>query len=433
MKWAFFLGLLVLVSAFPCLGAVEENAGSGKTLEECYEAALKRSETVAIAQETIVQAEDTYHQTIGGVLPNVSGVGSYEWLQSTPPGLTTFYPNPTTSTRLTVTQPIFQGFKEFAGLRQAKTLIGASEFDKRQAATQLYLDTAAAYFTVVSLEHDRDNVIDELKFYDDRIAELKQFRSIGRAQLTDVLTAQSQQAALLAQLKQDEGALRAERAVLSFLTGWDIMTPILRPTEGDKKSRLLEEYLSRMELRPDVLGDAARVKASEDGIPIARSGHFPTLGFQGDYYLQRNGNLNGVAWDVMLNLTVPIFAGGAVEAGVHQAVSKRDQAEHQVSNTRRLAEQQIKQFFETYVGDRNQFIAYRDATDLAEKNYREEIKSYRLGLVTNLDVLTALTTFQESKRSFDKARYSMLTDIEDLEAAGAYKPQVAAKKSSSSK
>jgi outer membrane protein len=265
-------------------------------------------------------------------------------------------------------------------------------------------------------------VIEELGYYDSRIKELKEFRRIGRAQLTDVLTAQSQQSSLRASMLQIQGQLRAERAVLAFLTGFSIDVPLVRPSAEGKSAKPLERYLARLEHRPDVQGDSARAKASDSNITVARSGHFPSLSFQADYYLERTGALQNVSWDAMLLLTVPIFAGGIVQSQVEQAVSKRDQAELQVSQTRRLAEQQIRQFYESYVGDKNQFEGYREAADLAEKNYREELRTYRLGLVTNLDVLTALTTFIESKRSFDKARYSMLQDIENLEAAGAFKP-----------
>jgi outer membrane protein TolC len=261
-----------------------------------------------------------------------------------------------------------------------------------------------------------------LEDYDKRIAELNQFKKIGRSRMSEVLTAQAQQAALKAQLKQIRGQLKAQRAVLVFLTGFDLDVPIHRPNTEGVASKPIEECLSRVDIRPDVRADMARAKAADDGISVARAGHLPTLGLQGDYYLERTGAQKDVNWDVMLNLTVPLFSGGIVQAQVGQAVSKRDQAELQVSRTRRLARQQIQQFFENLTGDREQMEGYREASALSERNYKEELREYRLGLVTNLDVLQALNGFQESKRSFDKARYAMLQDIQSLEAAAAFRP-----------
>jgi outer membrane protein len=403
-------------------------SNEGKTFEECFQAALKRSDDIAADAELIKQAEDVYKQAIGAVVPNVSGSGSYQWQQN-PSGIgATLYPNPSTLTKLTVTQPLFQGFKEFAGLRQTETLIGATQYDKQQAAAQLYEDTAASFFSVVAQEQDIDNVKDELAYYDRRIEELKQFVAIGRNQITDTLTAQSQQAALLAQMKQIEGQLKAQRAVLAFLTGFDPSVPLHRPADDDAAIRPLPDYLKRVSMRPDVQAQKARGRAAEDGIAVARAGHFPTLGFQGDYYIERTGPLSNVTWDAMLLLTVPIFEGGAVQAQVDQAASQRDQADFVTSKVDRTAVEQIRQFFENFQGDRNQFHAYKTATELSEKNYEEEVKNFRRGLVTNLDVLTALTTFEESKRSTDKARFAMLQDFADVEAAGAFRPEPVSKR-----
>jgi outer membrane protein len=400
----------------------------GKSFEECYEAALKRSDDVAVDGELIKQAEDVYRQAIGAVLPNISGSGTYQYQQNNAGTFSNFYPNPSTSTKLTLTQPLFEGLKEYAGLRQTKTLIHASEFDKQQAATQLYEDTAASYFAVVSLEQDIDNVKDELAYYDRRIGELRQFVAIGRSQTTDILTAQSQQAALLAQLKQVEGQLAAQRAVLAFLTAFPTDVPVRRPPDDDAAIRPLTEYLDRVRQRPDVKAAMERAHAAEDQITIARAGHFPTLGLQADYFLERTGPLSNVNWDAMLILTVPLFAGGTVVAQVDQASSVRDQADFATSKANRLAVQQVRQFFENFNGDRNQYHAFKTATELAEKNYEEEVKNFRRGLVTNLDVLTALTTFEESKRSTDKARFAMLQDYADVEAAGAFRPEPVSKR-----
>jgi outer membrane protein len=416
---AISIGILML--GFHTRLAALPESPEGKTFEDCYKAALKRSELVAQQAELIRQAEDNYKALIGSIIPNITGYGSYQLQQQSNNAFSTIYPNPSTSTRLTLTQPLFQGFKEFAGLRQGKSLVHASQYDRKQAAVQLYMDTAASFFSVVSFEHDIDNVIDELGFYDKRIAELRQFRAIGRSQVTDVLTAESQKAALVAQLKQIQGQYHAQRAILSFLTGFAPNTPVRRPSGDQVPIKPLDAYLGRVDLRPDVRGDSTRAKASEEGIPIARAGHLPTISVTGDYYLQRTGALSDVSWDVMLNVALPIFSGGSVQAQLETAVAKRDQADLQVSRTKGLALQQIRQFYETFVGDRDQYEAYREAVAVAEKNYKEELREYRLGLVTNLDVLTALTAFQESKRSFDKARYSMMNDVENLEAAGAFK------------
>ena len=50
---------------------------SGATLLDCYHEALRQSETLAQSKESILQAEEMYHQAMGAILPNVSLNYSY--------------------------------------------------------------------------------------------------------------------------------------------------------------------------------------------------------------------------------------------------------------------------------------------------------------------------------------------------------------------
>lgn len=427
MRNSAFLFLLVFLKISQSIAAeTPVSPTSGElTLEQCFQAALKQSETVGGQSELIKQAEANYSQAIGAVLPNISGSATYQWQEDTPAAVANIFPNPSKTAKLTVVQPLFQGFKEFAGLQQTKSLLRASQNDYKQAATQLYIDTAALYFGIVSQEHDIENIENELNFYDDRIKEVSRFIKIGRSQVSERLSVQSQQAALLAQLKLMKGQVRAQRAVLTFFTGLAPESKLKRPQEKELTVKPIENYLTRLEMRPDVKAETERLKAAEEGIPFARAGHFPTLSAQGDYFLQRTGSLKDVRWDALLVLSVPIFTGGIVNSQLAIAHSKRNQEELQLRRIKRLGEQQIRQLFENFQGEKEQYVALREAVDLSEKNYKEQTRQYRLGLVTNLEVLQALTNFQENKRAFDKARYSMFQSVEQLEAAASYKPEVA--------
>jgi outer membrane protein TolC len=62
------------------------------------------------------------------------------------------------------------------------------------------------------------------------------------------------------------------------------------------------------------------------------------------------------------------------------------------------------------------------ATDAARKNYETQQRDYRFGLVTNLDVLQALTVFQENQRALDRARYTAKLNYLRLQAAAVRRP-----------
>lgn len=409
-----------------CLSeSLEENSHfKGKTFQDCYEAALKQTTSIPIQQELINQAEATYKQASRSVLPNISGVKSFGWPKAESGKSSFTSPDVTveSTTKLMLTQPLFQGFKEFATRKQLDSLIHASEYDKKESAIQLYHNVAQSFYTTLSLEVDIENAKEEIDLYDRRIKDLKEFIRIGRSQLTDQLTTSSQAQALKAQIKQLRGALLAQRALLSYLTGFDANVPLYYSKTASYEARPLQDYLANIDQRPDVLGNVSRQEASDHAVSVAKGDHWPTLMLQGDYFLERRGVYKSGDWDIMLNLSLPIFSWGTISAQVDESISKRTLASLQLNETKRQAEQEIRRTYETYIGDREGYTGFDDATKLAKKVYETDVRDYKRGLVTNLDVLQALITFQESKRARDRAFFSMLSDLEFVESAGGFKP-----------
>ncbi len=118
------------------------HAAETLTLDEYFAAALIRSEVVATQGELIRQAEEHYTQAGSALRPTVNGVASYTRQDPIPSGdlSNSTTPNRQSLAKLTATQPLFRGFREFAALRQTKALLGAQDQDYRNARTQLFKD-----------------------------------------------------------------------------------------------------------------------------------------------------------------------------------------------------------------------------------------------------------------------------------------------------
>jgi outer membrane protein TolC len=111
-----------------------------------------------------------------------------------------------------------------------------------------------------------------------------------------------------------------------------------------------------------------------------------------------------------------------LQSRVSEAVSQQTQAELSLSQIRRQAEEEIRSAHQSVVYDRLQLDALEKATVAARKNYEAQRHDYRLGLVTNLDVLQALTAYQENQRALDRARFTEKTDYLMLQAAAMRRP-----------
>ena len=399
-------------------------AAEALTLDEYFAAALERSEVVATQAELIRQAEERHTQANSALRPTVNGVASYTRQDPIPAGdlSTSTSPNRQSLAKLTATQPLFRGFREFAALRQTQALLGAQNQDYLGARTQLFKDVTQNFYTVLSIEQDLKNLDEEINQNLDREKELNSRVRIGRSRIGEVLSVQSTISTLRAQVEQLQGQLSAAREAFAFLSGL-ASTTLLRDAEGlPANLEPLDEYLARLELRPDVKASQQRLSAAQENTKVARGARLPSLDLNANRYLERTGNLKDSNWDVGIALTVPIYAGGLLQSKVSEAVSQSTQAELSTSQVRRQAEQEIRSVYQSVVFDRSQLDALEKATESARKNYETQRRDYRLGLVTNLDVLQALTAFQQNQLALDRARYTTKLDYLKLQAAAVRRP-----------
>ncbi len=134
------------------------------TLDEYFAQALVRSEVVATQSELIRQAEERYRQAGAALYPTVSGVASYTWQDS---GARDITASPTRQpfARLTATQPMFRGFREFAAMRQRQALVDAQGDDYQNARVQLFKDVAQNFYDVLTLEQDLKNLDEQIEQY----------------------------------------------------------------------------------------------------------------------------------------------------------------------------------------------------------------------------------------------------------------------------
>lgn len=84
---------------------------------------------------------------------------------------------------------------------------------------------------------------------------------------------------------------------------------------------------------------------------------------------------------------------------------------------RRAAETEIHTAYNSYMSALEQMRALERAVQITEQNYKEQEKDYRFSLASNLDVLQALNSLHESKRSLDRTRYRAFTALAELRAA----------------
>ena len=394
------------------------------TLEQYFGTALQRSETTAIQLQQIQQAEERYRQANAAILPTISGKVSYLWLDPYPSStlLTPSNLSQQQVSRITASQPLFRGMREYAAMRQTQDLLAAQRQDYRQAQFALYKDVLQNFYTILALESDLANYQAEIQLNREREQDIRARVRIGRSRDSELLSEQSSISTLEATVEQLRGQLQVAREAFAFLSGLDALTPLHDTTHVPDTLEPLPAYLDGIHSRPDVRAVQQRLVAASEGIAIARGEHYPSLDLDANYYLDRPGYLDNSKWDVQLSLTIPLYAGGSVQSKVREAGALRNQAELTQSQVLRQADQEIRSYYQSVNSNLSQLQALTKATLAAKKNYAAQLRDYRLGLVTNLDVLQSLTEYQQNQRSLDHMHLVAKSNYLQLQVAAARLP-----------
>lgn len=392
------------------------------TLSEAFDAAMRQSENVAITKESIEQAEARIWQAQGHLWPQIFAEGQY--FRQDPPASTIFGRSERYQTRINGSQTLFSGLREFSALKgfRAQRRAGQADFD--QAAALLYRDVARSFYGLVSADIEISDIDDEIRIYDDRVKELQQRLRIGRSRASEKLAIESAQA----RLRADRQGLLIERStqveIFRFLTGLSDVTPNdqepLPLTPPD-----VNQFLTALDRRPDVRAEVERYNAAHQAVHVAQADHYPTLNATGNYYPIRTNDLNDLhkdpTWDVQGTITLPLFSGGTVVGQVREKKSQRLAQDLKMREIKRMAEQEIRTIFERLRIDLDQLQALKVALELSQQDYKAQTREYRLGLVTNLDVLQALVSEQQNRRDYNKAIYAAKLDRVLLEIASAFR------------
>ena len=126
---------------------------------------------------------------------------------------------------------------------------------------------------------------------------------------------------------------------------------------------------------------------------------------EGDYYERSNTTPLDTSWATLLTINVPIFEGTTTYGNIQEANAKSRESELQYSRVKRLAVQDIH---DSYVSAYTAILRSEvlgKALKSAELNYSLQTQDYQNNLVSNLDVLTAIQDFGNTRRSCIQALY----------------------------
>jgi len=392
---------------------------SSLTLKDVYIAAKEKTEAVPQGQSLVRESEARRDQVYGRFLPSLS-LGATYLRRDEAVGASSLEQ---TATKITLSQSLYEGGMDRANLQAAEVETSARKQNLKALENLLLADVARIFFAVLAAEQDIRNIQKSIDLTQDRLTELRKRKKVGKTQNVEVLAAEAQQSVLRSQLLAANGNLNVARDTFARASGLDRSTPLTEPLRFPHEPKPIESYLDEIKNRPDIKALELAVEASKYKVKAAHAGHRPNLSLTGNTYFSQTGVGNGSRdWDLGLALSFPLFSGGIASAKVREAREVETQAELLLRGRKRVAEEEIRRAYSTLMSALDQVKSLEKALLATEANYREQAKNYRFSLTTNLDVIQALNTLQDTKRTLDKTRFDALTAWAELRAATSQVP-----------
>lgn len=398
-------------------------ATTSLTLQECYELALQRSETLALQQEEIKEAEAQFYTASSEALGDVHFIMTTSRLDVQKGGaegsVGSSFTDPARQERkFTINQPLFQGFKALGALAGAGSLKREQKEEWIRARQLLFSDVAQAFYGLLR-ERKNLEILDGIHaLFEERIKELGEREKIGRSRPSEIATATARMKIIEADRARMKGSAALAEYLLEFLTGTSLESRELLEGElPEENFDTLTMSAEMIENRPDVEAAKQSLKTAKQGVIVAQSGLWPVLSIEHNQYERREGFQGNIDWDFLFKVDVPLFQGGETVGEIKKAVSQWKQEKLSYSLKKREAELDIKNRYENWRSSAEESKALEEAVKAAQENFRLQEEEYEHSLVNNLDVLEALETLFETSREANQAYYQMKIDYWNLQIA----------------
>lgn len=384
-------------------------------LMQAWRAALANDAQLASARSQLQATRERVPQARAGLLPSVNATAAL-MPQSVDPGVGPTRDFTARTYAIQLTYPLFR-LQNVESFEQSRLQVSAGEAQYAQATQDLALRLSQAYFDVLAAQDNLDTLRAQMRAISEQLAAARRNFEVGTATITDQQEAQARYDLASAQEIAARNDLEVRRAALAQLIGQPVgELDALRPglvLEGPQPAGEADWVRSARDNNLTVQQQRVASEIARREIDRQRYGHYPTVDVVGS--LQRVENsayaFVGLRTDsavLGLQLSIPIYAGGGIEARVREAAASHARSQSDLENARRQAEQGARQ---AYLG-LNSGLAQVGALEAAERSSRLALESnllgYQVGVRINIDVLNAQQQLYSTQRDLARARYDAL-------------------------
>ena len=415
-------GRVLATAAIACALAACRPA-SADDLLDVYRLARANDPVLATADAQRAGTHDLADQARAALLPQAFATAAIGRERDSGAGQPTASSH-TTDVTLGVSQVVFDAGL-WSQLRAARYNADAQDATLEAARQALCLRVATAYFDALLAADILASVQANEDAFGQQVEQSRQRYKAGLDAQVDVDQSRSYQALAHGNTLAARQSLVDALAAVAEITGATPATlktlrddlPLAPPQPADPQAWVE----GALRANPALLAASKGVDAADSAIAAARAGHLPTLSAglnlgrpTGAPYGDTSGRLANTA---VLTLNVPLFAGGATQARVSQAVHQREGARDSLEMQRRAIERATRAAYGSVVTGVGQVQATREAVAAAQASLAATRVGREVGNRSMTDVLNAIQTLAQAQAAYAQARHQFILGRLQLQQA----------------
>jgi outer membrane protein len=322
----------------------------------------------------------------------------------------------------TLTTSIFDGQSRTA-LKQSDSRIQASQAALAYTEQTLELAVTEAYFGVLRAQANERVARQQEKLLENIHAETLAKLHVGTGDIISVREVEAQLDAARSDRIVATNAVAIAKDQLQQLTHRPVGTlqdvKTLEPA-GPHPDTPGPWIAEAMRNQPLLLQARAESKESRQQVQFARRAWWPTLTLSGEGQHSSGALLPPIVVNQVgasLNLSVPIYQGGGIRAGVRQAKALSRASQERVHAMQDQIRLETQVAFLQLQNSVEQFHAAKQAIRSAQTSLDATRKGFEIGSRSIIDLLTATTQLASARRTYYLALYTQLVARVQLKAA----------------
>ena len=419
------LPLLLTLAWSPALFA-------GTDLLQIYQEALTQDATLQSAKSAQIAGQEALPQGRALLLPsvNLSANSQYNDIDTQFRSASVFASARrkynSNGYNVNLSQPLYHP-QNFAQYEQAKFTVEQSDALYAAAQQDLIIRVSQAYFDVLLAQYNVTLAQAQKEAIGEQLAQAKRTFEVGTTTITDTHEAQARFDLTTAQEIAAQNDLEISQnaffQIIGRLPGELVAVrgevPLVSPEPSSMDAWVEKALQKNAEVK---IARAALEIASEE-VKKARGGHLPTVDLVASY--SENGVGGGTAGGsdqtsrvIGVQLSLPIFQGGATNSKVRQAVANQERARQDLEVTQRRIAQTARQAYLGVTSGIAQVKALQQAVISNQSSFDSTKLGLEVGVRTSVDLLNARQQLFGARRDLAQALYTYILSRLRLSASG---------------